>query len=115
MSDAAGVGDREFAAAETVCPFCGVGCGIQYDGADTATGWEAAVDTRGEVCPTGAAACDVVDHPDRLTTTTDGRLPVSSGPLPAGGRGGGVGRGAVAHPRSRFITSSTTSGSTATT
>jgi formate dehydrogenase major subunit len=60
--------DREFSAAESICPFCGVGCGIQYDGTGKAAGWKGAVNTRGEICPKGAAAWDVVDHSDRLTT-----------------------------------------------
>ncbi len=58
---------REFSAAESICPFCGVGCGIQYNGAGKAAGWKGPVNTKGEICPKGAAAWDVVDHPDRLT------------------------------------------------
>ncbi len=60
--------DREFTPAESVCPFCGVGCGIRYDpDSGGARGWRGPVNTKGEVCPKGVAAWDVVDHPDRLT------------------------------------------------
>ncbi|SDM54771.1 formate dehydrogenase major subunit [Halogranum gelatinilyticum] len=53
---------------ESVCPFCGVGCGIQYNPTNgKAVGWHGAVNTRGEVCPKGVAAFDVVGHEDRLT------------------------------------------------
>jgi formate dehydrogenase major subunit len=61
--------DRTFEAAKSICPYCGVGCGIEYAGASgKATGWKGPVNRRGEVCPKGVAAFDVVDHPDRLTT-----------------------------------------------
>jgi formate dehydrogenase major subunit len=66
MSDSGN--DRTFSAAESVCPYCGVGCGIQYNGAGKASGWKGPVNTKGEICPKGAAAWDVVDHPERLTT-----------------------------------------------
>ncbi|WP_277556012.1 formate dehydrogenase subunit alpha [Halobaculum limi] len=70
--------DRPFSPAESVCPFCGVGCGLQYDPASgAARGWNGPVNTRGELCPKGVAAFDVVDHPDRVTTPLvreDGRL-----------------------------------------
>ncbi|WP_136602165.1 formate dehydrogenase subunit alpha [Salinigranum halophilum] len=66
MSDS-GEPDRQFAAAESICPFCGVGCGIQYMEGGKATGWKGPVNTKGEICPKGAAAWDVIDHPDRLT------------------------------------------------
>lgn len=63
---------------ESVCPYCGVGCGIRYD-ADrgNAVGWNGPVNTRGELCPKGAAAWDVVEHDERLTTPlvrVNGRL-----------------------------------------
>ncbi|MFC6784574.1 formate dehydrogenase subunit alpha [Halobaculum halobium] len=61
--------DRDVDPAPSVCPFCGVGCGIRYDqSSGDARGWKGPVNTRAEVCPKGAAAWDVVDHPDRLTT-----------------------------------------------
>ncbi|MFB6171058.1 MAG: formate dehydrogenase subunit alpha [Haloarculaceae archaeon] len=61
--------DRSFAPRGSVCPFCGVGCGIQYAPASgRAAGWRGPVNSRGEICPKGAAAFDAVDHPDRLTS-----------------------------------------------
>jgi formate dehydrogenase alpha subunit len=60
--------DRTFTPRETICPFCGVGCGLTYDASrEKATGWHGAVNRRGELCPKGVAAFDVVDHPERLT------------------------------------------------
>ncbi|MFB6126716.1 MAG: molybdopterin oxidoreductase family protein [Halolamina sp.] len=51
----------------TVCPYCGVGCTLSYaDG--RAAGVPGPVNEGGEICPKGAAAGDVVDHDDRLTT-----------------------------------------------
>jgi formate dehydrogenase major subunit len=54
-------------AAPTVCPYCGVGCTIEYAGNGKATGTAGPVNTSGEVCPKGVAAFDVVAHEDRLT------------------------------------------------
>lgn len=53
---------------KSICPFCGVGCGLTYD-EDTGkgTGWEGPVNTRGEICPKGAAAFEMLDSNDRLT------------------------------------------------
>ena len=63
-----GSSDRRFEAVRSVCPFCGVGCGIEYaPGTGKATGWEAPVNTRGEVCPKGVAAFEHVTDDDRLT------------------------------------------------
>ena len=59
--------NRTFESRPTACPFCGVGCSIEYAGNASATGVEGPVNTRGEICPKGAAAFDVVDHDDRLT------------------------------------------------
>ncbi|MFC5365459.1 formate dehydrogenase subunit alpha [Salinirubrum litoreum] len=60
--------DRTFRPAQSVCPFCGVGCTIQYaEASGKATGTKGPVNRRGEVCPKGVAAFDVVDHDDRLT------------------------------------------------
>ena len=60
--------DRALETNESICPYCGVGCGIQYDpNTGGATGWEGPVNTRGEICPKGAAAWEIVDHDDRLT------------------------------------------------
>ena len=58
---------REFDAQQTVCPFCGVGCSIEYAGNGTTGGTDGPVNERGEICPKGAAAFDVVAHEDRLT------------------------------------------------
>jgi formate dehydrogenase major subunit len=59
---------RTFQPAQSVCPFCGVGCTIQYaEASGKATGVAGPVNGRGEVCPKGVAAFDVVDHEDRLT------------------------------------------------
>jgi formate dehydrogenase major subunit len=55
-------------AAESICPYCGVGCGIEYaPTSGKATGWKGPVNTRGEICPKGAAAGEIVDHDERLT------------------------------------------------
>ena len=52
---------------ESICPYCGVGCGIKYNPeTDTAIGWNGPVNTRGEICPKGAAAWEIVDHDARL-------------------------------------------------
>ncbi|WP_255195482.1 formate dehydrogenase subunit alpha [Halorarius litoreus] len=54
---------------ESVCPFCGVGCGLTYDAErGKGVGWRGAVNTRGELCPKGVAAFEHVDHADRLRT-----------------------------------------------
>ncbi|WP_276282254.1 formate dehydrogenase subunit alpha [Halorussus caseinilyticus] len=61
--------DREGDDAKSICPFCGVGCGVRYDAErGNAVGWRAPVNRRGELCPKGVAAYDVVDHDERLTT-----------------------------------------------
>jgi formate dehydrogenase major subunit len=53
---------------KSICPFCGTGCGLTYNEATgKGQGWEAPVNTRGEMCPKGAAAFETVDHDDRLT------------------------------------------------
>ncbi|MFB6157961.1 MAG: formate dehydrogenase subunit alpha [Haloferacaceae archaeon] len=59
--------DRTFEPSRTVCPFCGVGCTVEYAGNATAAGAEGPVNRDGEICPKGAAAFDVVAHGDRLT------------------------------------------------
>ncbi|MDR5673393.1 Anaerobic dehydrogenase [Halalkaliarchaeum sp. AArc-CO] len=60
--------DRNFRAQKSVCPFCGVGCGVEYsEKSGKGTGWKGPVNTKGEMCPKGAAAFDFVDHEDRLT------------------------------------------------
>ncbi|GCF16114.1 hypothetical protein Harman_40490 [Haloarcula mannanilytica] len=59
--------DQSPRAAQTVCPYCGVGCTIEYAGKGKATGTAGPVNTSGEVCPKGVAAFDVVAHDERLT------------------------------------------------
>jgi formate dehydrogenase major subunit len=59
--------DRTFEARHSVCPFCGVGCSIEYAGGDRAAGWKGPVNTRAEICPKGAAAWEMVEDDDRLT------------------------------------------------
>jgi len=67
MTDPNEPSERTVEAERTVCPFCGVGCTIEYAGNETTTGVKGPVNTRGEICPKGAAAFDVVTHDDRLT------------------------------------------------
>jgi formate dehydrogenase alpha subunit len=65
MSDTPG---REYEPRKTICPFCGVGCAVTYDEqTGKGTGWEGAVNTRGELCPKGVAAFEPGEHDDRLT------------------------------------------------
>ena len=65
MSDAP---DRTYEPRKSICPFCGVGCGLTYsEDTGKGTGWEAPVNTRGELCPKGVAAFEPGEHEDRLT------------------------------------------------
>jgi formate dehydrogenase major subunit len=68
-SDGAEATDRErgFEARPSVCPFCGVGCSLEYAGSGRAAGVEGPVNTRAEICPKGAAAWEMVEDDDRLT------------------------------------------------
>ncbi|MFB6353038.1 MAG: formate dehydrogenase subunit alpha [Halobacteriales archaeon] len=73
---------RTYEPRKSICPFCGVGCGVIYN-EDTgkATGWEAPVNTRGELCPKGVAAFEPGEHDDRLTqplVREDGHLVTAS-------------------------------------
>jgi len=57
---------------KTVCPYCGVGCGIQVrqgeePGDVRFMPWSDAPVNEGSVCIKGGAATEVVDHEDRLT------------------------------------------------
>ncbi|WP_336037611.1 formate dehydrogenase subunit alpha [Halobacterium yunchengense] len=57
---------------KTICPYCGVGCGIQVDPGDEPADmrfmpWGDAPVNEGRVCIKGGAATEVVDHEDRLT------------------------------------------------
>jgi formate dehydrogenase major subunit len=58
---------RQFEVNQSVCPFCGVGCSVQYAGDGRSRGAKGPVNSEGEICPKGAAAFDVVVHEDRLT------------------------------------------------
>jgi len=58
---------------KTICPYCGVGCGIQVRPGEDDPGdmrfmpWGNAPVNEGRVCIKGGAATEVVDHEDRLT------------------------------------------------
>jgi formate dehydrogenase alpha subunit len=57
---------------KTICPYCGVGCGIQVQPGDDPGDmrfmpWGDAPVNEGRVCIKGGAATEVVDHEDRLT------------------------------------------------
>ncbi|MDG5778054.1 formate dehydrogenase subunit alpha [Haloarculaceae archaeon H-GB1-1] len=53
---------------KSICPFCGTGCGLTYnEQTGKGGGWEASVNTRGEVCPKGVAAFEASESDDRLT------------------------------------------------
>jgi len=60
--------DRTYAPEKTICPYCGVGCGITYnEQSGSGIGWEGPVNTRGEICPKGAVAFEPDEDSDRLT------------------------------------------------
>lgn len=60
--------ERSYEPRKSICPFCGVGCGVIYNEANgKATGWAGPVNTRGELCPKGVAAFEPGEHADRLT------------------------------------------------
>ncbi|WP_458189898.1 formate dehydrogenase subunit alpha [Haladaptatus sp. NG-WS-4] len=67
--------------AKSICPFCGVGCGVRRAESGKGRGWHAPVNRRGELCPKGVAAYEVLGHDERLTepqVRKDGELvPVS--------------------------------------
>jgi formate dehydrogenase major subunit len=57
---------------KTICPYCGVGCGIQVERGDEPgdmrfVPWGDAPVNEGRVCIKGGAATEVVDHEERLT------------------------------------------------
>ncbi|MEF8773273.1 MAG: molybdopterin-dependent oxidoreductase, partial [Halobacteriales archaeon] len=57
---------------KTICPYCGVGCGIQVQPGEEPGDmqfrpWGDAPVNEGRVCIKGGAATEVVDHEDRLT------------------------------------------------
>jgi formate dehydrogenase major subunit len=74
--------NRNIEPRKTICPYCGVGCGLQYsEQSGKAAGWHAPVNTRGELCPKGVAAFEVVDNDERLTrplVREQGRLVTAS-------------------------------------
>jgi formate dehydrogenase major subunit len=58
---------------KTICPYCGVGCGIKVrEGEEPGDmqfmPWGDAPVNEGSICIKGGAATEVVDHEDRLTT-----------------------------------------------
>ena len=57
---------------KTICPYCGVGCGIQVNPGEEPGDmrfmpWGDAPVNEGRICIKGGAATEVVDHEDRLT------------------------------------------------
>ncbi len=57
---------------KTICPYCGVGCGISVRQGDEPgdvrfAPWGDAPVNEGRVCIKGGAATEVVNHDDRLT------------------------------------------------
>jgi formate dehydrogenase major subunit len=67
VSDVTDEQSRTYETNRSICPFCGVGCSIEYAGDGRARGARGPVNTRGEICSRGAAAWDVVGHDERLT------------------------------------------------
>ncbi len=55
--------------ARTICPYCGVGCGVELETEDKLdlTGWHSNPVNDGALCIKGMSADAVVDHEDRLT------------------------------------------------
>ncbi|MCL9818045.1 formate dehydrogenase subunit alpha [Natronocalculus amylovorans] len=61
--------DRPLTETTSICPYCGVGCGLTVNKeTHKAGGWKAPVNKRGEICPKGAAAFEMVTDEGRLTT-----------------------------------------------
>ena len=63
---------------KTICPYCGVGCGIQVQPGEEPGDmrfmpWGDAPVNDGKICIKGGAATQVVNHEDRLTDPTDQR------------------------------------------
>jgi len=53
---------------KTICPYCGVGCGIQVQPDDMRfMPWGDAPVNEGRICIKGGAATEVIEHEDRLT------------------------------------------------
>src|SRR5574337_996446 len=57
---------------QTICPYCGVGCGLfLITQGNTVTGVKPDKEhpvSKGTLCPKGATAHQFVNHPDRLTS-----------------------------------------------
>jgi formate dehydrogenase major subunit len=52
---------------KTICPYCGVGCGIKVTADMRFAPWGEAPVNAGRICIKGGAATEVIDHEDRLT------------------------------------------------
>ena len=65
-------GGAESRQVRSVCPYCGVGCGIAYQVAEntllSVEGDESSPVNRGRLCVKGRYGFDYAHHPDRLTT-----------------------------------------------
>ena len=64
--------DSEGEPTKTICPYCGVGCGLQLEpgeeqGDVDLKPWFDAPVNEGALCIKGGASTEVVNHPDRLT------------------------------------------------
>ena len=60
---------EEASPTHTICPYCGVGCGVELDtesGLDL-TGWHDNPVNDGSLCIKGMSADEIVEHEDRLT------------------------------------------------
>jgi len=60
----------DFTKVQTICPYCGVGCGIEVSVRDNhivkITGWNESLVDKGYLCVKGKFAFDYVAHPERL-------------------------------------------------
>ena len=59
--------DDQQDATKTICPYCGVGCGIAVTDDMRFVPWGDAPVNDGRICIEGGAATEVVEHEDRLT------------------------------------------------
>ena len=66
MAKRAPPADREVNPRQSVCPYCGVGCSLAYEGEGSTTGREGPINEAGQLCPKGAAAGEMVTDGDRL-------------------------------------------------
>jgi formate dehydrogenase major subunit len=63
--------EQEDESVKTICPYCGVGCGLKLEPGEEAgetnlSPWFDAPVNEGALCIKGGASTEVVDHPDRL-------------------------------------------------